>query len=247
MGMVSIAFAPDGKTLASKSYYGAAKLWDVTTGRQLYTLSPVHSVAFTPDSKTLASAEWDKSIKLRDAVTGQELRVLSGHTENVASVAFSPDGRTLASGSYDGTLKLWDVETGRELRTVGGYINDVRNVAIAPDGRCPSIRGTGQHCEAVGYRDRLYIAYSQWSHESCGEPGLCAGRQARSGSVDATVKLWDVATGRELHIFRGHATSVYSLAFAPDGKTLVSSGWGTIKLWDVETGRELRTLGTSNV
>src|SRR3989338_4751557 len=74
------------------------------------------------------------------------------------------------------------------------------------------------------------------------------GRTLVSGSWDHTLKLWDVASGRELRTLSGHSNWVTAVAFAPDGRTLVSgSDDGTLKLWDVASGRELRTLsGHSN-
>jgi predicted NACHT family NTPase len=115
----SVAFSPEGKTLATCSY-GTVKLWDLSTGTVLRTLEDGGSViAFSPDGKILASGSLDNTVKLWEVPTGTELRTLKGHSLAVNSVAFSPDGKTLASGSLDHTIKLWDVSTGAELRTLG--------------------------------------------------------------------------------------------------------------------------------
>ena len=133
--VISLAFSPDGKTLALGNSGGTIKLWDVPPGKERATLkghtSPVWSVAFSPDGKTLASGSGatiqlatpdgkssgsrsgEPTIKLWDVQTGKERATLKGHAGPVVSVAFSPDGKTLASASHDTTIKLWDVRPAR--------------------------------------------------------------------------------------------------------------------------------------
>ena len=154
----SVAFSPDGRTLASACLGGPVQLWNV--GRnQPTTLSRhkeyVNSVAFSPDGSLLARDAygvaaaggqpaillWDVGTDQRPSAITQSWDVvdplkalLKGHTGLVNSVVFSPDGRTLASGSHDKTIRLWDVETSQLQAILEGHTDAVNSVAFSPDG-----------------------------------------------------------------------------------------------------------------
>jgi WD40 repeat protein len=123
--VLSMAFSPDGKTLAlGHSWDRTITLWNVASGKNTATLNGhadvVFCVAYSPDGKTLASGCSEREsrgkhiIKLWDVGSGRHTATLKGHTHNVVSLAYSPDGKTLASGSWDKTIKLWDVKPGKK-------------------------------------------------------------------------------------------------------------------------------------
>jgi len=110
----SLAFAPDGRQLASGHYDGVIRLWDAASGtllQQIQTTGVVESLAYSSDGSVLASGSGysDHTIRLWDAQTGELLRQLEGHPGSVDNLAFSRLGEFLASGSYDGTLRLWGI------------------------------------------------------------------------------------------------------------------------------------------
>jgi uncharacterized protein with WD repeat len=240
-GVSAIAFSPNGQLMASGSYDGTVKLWNVERRREIATLTgrwsaDVFAVAFSPDGKLVASGDYDKTVKLWDVERQTEITALKGHGDGVSAVAFSPDGKLIASGSWDNTVKLWDIERRTEVATLKGHGDDVNAVAFNPDGRLiasGSRDGTVKLWDVKG-RKEIATQFEHWS-TVLGIAFSPDGELIASSSRDGTIKLWDVERRTEVATLKGHTKSVNSVAFSPDGELIASSSRdGTIKLWDVE-------------
>lgn len=243
----SVAFGPDGKTLASGSSDYTIKLWDVESGRELRTLtghsSDVMSVAFSPDGKTLASGSSDNTIMLWDVNTGKGLRTRFRNSSLVMSVAFSPEGKTLATGFQDSTIKLWDAQNGKKLLNLIGHSLPVTSIAFSPDGKTLASGSSDNRIKLwdvkAGKELRTFSGHYSMISSVTFSPD---GKILASGGWDNTIKLWDTESGKELRTFTGHSSMISSVAFSPDGKILASASWdNTIKFWNLKDGKELRT------
>jgi WD40 repeat protein len=134
----TIAFSPDGKTLAGQCVDGGVRLWDAENGREIYrfgSMGTSSGLAFSQDGKLLAVASQDKegSVKVWNVASGAEIH--SWKDTAMTAAVFRPDGQVLVTGHSDGTISVWDLAEGKKKRTLRGHAAQVQSLKFIPDGK----------------------------------------------------------------------------------------------------------------
>jgi RNA polymerase sigma factor (sigma-70 family) len=260
-GTYPVAFAPNGKLLATGGMYGdpLVCLWEWPSRKLIHRLDPgaqygSYAIQFSPDGRTLATGGGypNNLLHFWDVVTGKEIRSVS--VGDVGHLTFSPDGKTLASSGRERSIRLWDVALGKEHAFFSRHFGEVNAVAFAPDNRTVATashdRTVALWQTATGAKVGALVGHQGHVRAVAYSP---EGRLIATGSEDKTIRLWNAATGQQLLQCQGPHFAISSLAFSPDGRTLVSgennAGEGqasgmrmpdrAVKLWDAQTGKTI--------
>ncbi len=223
--VTALAFAPDSKMLASGSPDTTIRLWDVAAKRALRTLEGhefgVEGLAFAPDAKTLASASRDATVRLWDVVTERPSTLLGKHNDPALCVVFAPDGKTVVSGGEDKLVRFWPIGEPKPKPPQGPQ-QEQGSQAPQPQKPVESL-SVGNHVLAIAFapNGKTLAAAVSDAQATVPTPGSVVIVDARARGI----------IGGSLG---GHLGKVEALAFAPDGKTLATSGADrSIRLWDL--------------
>jgi GTPase SAR1 family protein len=195
----TLAWSPDGRTLASGSPDGTVRFWDSFRGEAVGQLEGAfehnYAVAWSPDGRVLAGGDRE-AVVLWDPLRRKPLGRLVGHNHGVYAVAWSPDGRMLASGSGDDTVRLWEWDTGRQTNVLEGHTRTVRCVSFSSDGRLiasSSEDGTVRLWRCDTWKTVAELAEptsKEWPSKLDFHPRLSV--LATFGEGDQVVRIWDL-------------------------------------------------------
>jgi cytochrome c len=195
--------------------------------------APIAGVAVSPDNTVLASASWDRTIRLWP-LNGEEPRVLEGNAQNANGVAFSPDGKNVVSAGCDATIRIWKLTGGGEIvRNLPTPLNDV---TVAPDGEIV----------AAGANGKVYFLSASGEVlaelEASSTPVISVavssdGSLVAAASIRGSVAVIERKNRRLAHTLVGPGLPVWSVAFLPDNRTLLTGGTDRmIRRWDASSG-----------
>jgi WD40 repeat protein len=250
--MLSVAFAPDGRTLATANEC-CVRLWDIASGHETLPLpghpTRVGALAVSPDGRTaVSSAYGDRLVRVWDLATGREVRQLEGLKTGSDEVTISPNGRLVAACDHGGGIHLWDAATGRPVE-LQGAASRTGMLRFTPDGRALA---------CAEYNGRGPTPVRRWDPESgrqlpdAGSPApfglgaLLAAPDGRILGVESTrlqfmmvapampgmpiqpaanpqpIQVWDVKAGRLLHQLLGHTRELRTATISTDGRVLAT-------------------------
>jgi hypothetical protein len=243
----SAALSPDGKLAAAGYYDGMIRVWFVDEDTLLSTTdvgTAVTSLAISADNQMIAAGLTSAVVRAWRS-DGTDLPIFEGLTDIVYSVAFSPDGQMLAAGDTTNVI-VWRVSDGTVLQTFGGHSNDIGRIVFSPDNQLLASAARGGNRVNLWRMDtNVLVREFEADYDTAAAFSPDSEILATAG-----VYLWRVRDGERLQELKGHTQTVATLAFSPDGQTLVSvSPDIEVRRWQLSDGTRLytRRLDGTNV
>jgi cytochrome c len=197
---------------------------------------PIVDLAVSPDGKLLASASWDHTVRLWP-LGGGAPRVLEGNMQNVNGVDFSPDGGEVISAGYDATIRIWRLSDGGV--TMRNLPTPLNTVAVAPDGEIVTAGADGK-VYFLSPRGETLAALEASPAPIISVAISDDGKLIAAAGIRGSVAVIDRKARKVANTLIGPGLPVWSVAFFPDNKTLLTGGTDRmIRRWDAVSGEPI--------
>ena len=247
----AVAFSPDGQLLASGSSDHTVKVWRVSDGALVATLTGfydrVTSVAFSHSGQTLAAGSVDRTVKVWNVSDWLPVRTVN-NSDFILGVAFSPDDTRMAeAGGYSGNwIHILRASDWREITLLGYGQEENRAVAYSPNGQFLAWAQLYPGVQLENLSNGAIWPLGDFNYGTTSVAFSPDSQTLAGGSDDQSVSLWRVADGAQLFNLNGPSGFVKGVAFSPDGKMVLAGGQdygakrGTILFWRVADGALMR-------
>jgi serine/threonine protein kinase len=259
----ALAWAPDGKSIASCDEQHTLHIWDafqsthpLILARQFGHARMITDLAWAPDGTRLATASEDHTVRLWSMSTqpqwwqrlgfflGMKFSSYEGHSSAVNTLSWSPDGHKIASGAQERTVQVWSVHTQAQLLLYKEHTDEITDVAWSPDGQhiaSTSVDHTVRVWEALTGK-RVWLWHTRTRNDVYIPLALAwspDGQYLAYSCSNSEVHVWNIVQKSLVYIYRRHYKgAVHALAWSPDGRRIASAGHDhTVQVWGALDGK----------
>ncbi|MCH2133173.1 MAG: protein kinase [Phycisphaerales bacterium] len=250
--VVDLQISHDGQRLLSTARDNTVKLWDLMSGRELFSTErswwSETPIALDPTTGLVMLPGQGNAYILVDMETGTLQATLSGHDAAVSAMAFDPSGTRVVTGDTAGEVRLWNTSSGAVESRLRGHDGPIASIAFTPDGSRVVSGSADTTIRIWNARngqeiDDLQIIAGNPIESMSLSPD---GQHIAAGMANGTVRAWSLASGDRVTSLDGGNTTARSITFSPDGGVLVSEGDdGSLRTWNTTTWQPGADLGGS--
>ncbi len=244
----SAAFSPDGKFIATAGRDKTAKIWEISTGREIRTFTGHNGrlicVSFSPDGTMLATGAADSKVKLWETATGKLIRTFDCFSDFVYDLAFTSDGKYIVAGSSESKIKIIETSTGNVVREYESDAYQGIKIKISPDNKFVLTGEDNRKSIITDFETAKKMKEYRGSTSICGGCGVCVdyssdGKYILSGNENGPLQLIDINSDKVLKVYIENQEKFSSVDISPDGTLILASDENNVEIFDRISGKSV--------